>query len=94
MPAKSKPAARRESITIRNLDPAIKKRLRLRAARNSRSMEAEARTILELAVNTPEPPADDNLYDRIRARFGPLGGVELDIPDRKLQQTRPLPDFK
>src|SRR6478672_2327220 len=37
------------SITIRQLDDALKRRLRLRAARNGRSMEDGARTILRTA---------------------------------------------
>src|ERR1700736_116196 len=37
------------SITIRQLDDDLKRRLRLRAARNGRSMEDEARTILRTA---------------------------------------------
>src|SRR5580704_4589657 len=38
------------SITIRRLDDNLKKRLRLRAARNGRSMEDEVRTILHGAA--------------------------------------------
>jgi phosphopantothenoylcysteine decarboxylase/phosphopantothenate--cysteine ligase len=38
------------SITIRQLDEGLKRRLRLRAARNGRSMEDEARTILRAAA--------------------------------------------
>jgi phosphopantothenoylcysteine decarboxylase / phosphopantothenate---cysteine ligase len=38
------------SITIRQLDDDLKRRLRLRAARNGRSMEDEARTILRSAA--------------------------------------------
>ena len=38
------------SITIRNLDPAIKERLRVRAAEHGHSMEAEARRILQTAL--------------------------------------------
>jgi len=38
------------SITIRQLDDGVKKRLRLRAARNGRSMEDEVRTILRGAA--------------------------------------------
>ena len=38
-------------ITIRNLDPEIKRGLRVRAAMNGRSMEAEARAILTAIVN-------------------------------------------
>jgi phosphopantothenoylcysteine decarboxylase / phosphopantothenate---cysteine ligase len=39
------------SITIRQLDEALKRRLRLRAAQNGRSMEDEARTILRDAAD-------------------------------------------
>ena len=39
------------SITIRKLDPAVKERLRVRAARHGRSMEAEARRILQSALS-------------------------------------------
>jgi len=38
------------SITIRQLDEQLKKDLRLRAARNGRSMEDEVRTILRAAT--------------------------------------------
>ena len=38
------------SITIRNLDPALKERLRVRAAQHGQSMEAEARVILQTAL--------------------------------------------
>jgi phosphopantothenoylcysteine decarboxylase/phosphopantothenate--cysteine ligase len=39
------------SITIRQLDEALKKKLRLRAARNSRSMEDEVRNVLREAAD-------------------------------------------
>ena len=48
------------SITIRNLDDAVKTRLRVRAAGNRRSMEEEVRLILREAVGrevTPSPAA-------------------------------------
>ena len=69
------------SITIRQLPEATKRKLRLRAAQNGRSMEQEAREILqsELAKN-PEPPKD--IVTAIRRRFAPLGGVDLKIPRR------------
>jgi plasmid stability protein len=38
------------SITIRNLDPAVKERLRVRAAQQGHSMEAEARDIISSVV--------------------------------------------
>ena len=38
------------SLTVRQLDDQLKKRLRLRAARNGRSVEDEVRTILRSAA--------------------------------------------
>jgi len=70
------------SITIRQLDHSTKERLRLRAARHGRSMEAEAREILKQALATGDSPAAD-LAEAIRRRFAPLGGVELDLPPRE-----------
>jgi phosphopantothenoylcysteine decarboxylase/phosphopantothenate--cysteine ligase len=47
------------SITIRGLDDNLKQRLRLRAVRNGRSMEDEARTILRgVAAGGDESPAE------------------------------------
>jgi len=78
-------------LTIRNLDPAIKERLRVRAAQHGRSMEAEARAIFQTALDAPRRSAERNLYERIRARFGPIGGVDLELPPR--QPTRDPPRF-
>jgi phosphopantothenoylcysteine decarboxylase/phosphopantothenate--cysteine ligase len=44
------------SITIRRLDDALKRKLRLRAARNGRSMEEELRHLLSRSVDDPAPP--------------------------------------
>jgi plasmid stability protein len=38
------------TITVRNLDEEVQRRLKRRAAANNRSMEAEARAILSAAV--------------------------------------------
>jgi phosphopantothenoylcysteine decarboxylase/phosphopantothenate--cysteine ligase len=46
------------SITIRQLDESLKKQLRLRAARNGRSMEDEVRTLLREAASGDPAPAD------------------------------------
>ena len=71
------------SITIRNLDPAVKERLRIRAAQHGHSMEAEARSILQSMLREPERLPARNLYERIRARFEPLGGADdLELPPR------------
>jgi antitoxin FitA len=74
------------SITIRNLDDELKKRLRLRAAERGRSMEEEARDILRETLSKqstgPEQTGLD-LFNEIRALFEPLGGMELEIPPRE-----------
>lgn len=71
------------NLTIRNLDPAVKERLRVRAAIRGHSMEAEARRILQAALRETDRLPERNLYERIRARFDPLGGVDLDLPPRE-----------
>jgi len=76
------------SIVIRNLDDGLKSKLRLRAAQHGRSMEEEARHILRsaLSANLPRP---ENLFDAIRRRIAPLGGVDLDIPPRGASREPP-----
>jgi plasmid stability protein len=71
------------TLTIRNLEPTLKERLRVRAAEHGHSMEAEARRILQTAlVESPRPPAQ-NLYERIHVRFAALGGVDLELPPHR-----------
>ena len=69
------------SITVCNLEDSLKRRLRIRAAENGRSMEQEARAILRSALDQETSKGKD-LASAIRARFEPLGGVELEIPPR------------
>jgi plasmid stability protein len=78
------------SITIRNLDESLKRKLRVRAAHSNRSMEDEARDILRTAL-AQEPVPAGNLMDAIRQRIEPLGGVELSLPPRG--PMREPPDF-
>jgi plasmid stability protein len=78
------------AVTIRGLAPELKMRLRVRAAHNARSMEAEARAILEAALSAPEEDPTD-LAAFARALFAPLGGVELEPPPR--EPVRDPPDF-
>jgi plasmid stability protein len=75
------------SLTIRNLEDDLKRRLRLRAAAHGRSMEEEVREILRWVVAEPPPP--HNLADAIRARVAPLGGVDLELPAREAIPTPP-----
>ena len=68
------------SITIRNLDEDLMRRLRVRAAEHGKSMEEEARDIPRQVVGQPSAPKD--LGQSIHQRFAALGGVDLLLPAR------------
>ena len=70
------------TLTIRNVDPEVQKRLRVRAAQNGRSTEAELRQIIQGAVQYRRRTEEGNLAEAIRRIFAPLGGVELEPPPR------------
>ena len=69
------------SITVRNLDDEVKRKLRIRAAEHGCSMEAEAREILTQAVDDSAAP-QEGLGTRIHERFKAIGGVDLELPER------------
>jgi len=71
-------------MTIRNLDDAAYARLKAQAKRNHRSLEAEARAILENAATVDL----DELRERIRARRERMaayytGDVTADIREER-----------
>jgi plasmid stability protein len=70
-------AIRRQSttLTVRNIEPALRDRRRVRAARHDHSIEALA--ILRDTLGR-EQADEPNLGEAIRRRFAPFGGVELD----------------
>lgn len=68
------------ALSIRDLDDAVKERLRIRAAQHGRSMESEIRAILAEAVDVPKQTA--GLFTALLDRVAGLGGVDLDLPDR------------
>lgn len=69
------------TLTVRNLDDGLKARLRVRAAENGRSMEAEARAILRSTL-VGEIDAHGRLGSRIHERFAGLRADKLDLPPR------------
>lgn len=79
------------AISVRDLDEDVAARLKVRAARHGRSMEAEVRAILtESLTGEDDRP---NLGEAIRERFAQLGGVELDIPARRdMPRAADLPE--
>jgi len=73
------------NLLIRNLDNSTKAALRTRAATNGRSMEEEARRILDVELRRNQLPRQ-GLGTRLRRTFlesGALGSLE--IPPRKDQ---------
>ena len=76
------------SITVRNIDDDLKRRLRVRAAENGRSMEQEVRNILKAALEDG-PAQGRNLGTELHGMFKPFGGVDLEIPPREPMRELP-----
>lgn len=72
------------SITIRRLDPRLKRSLKKRAAAHGRSMEAEAREILSEALSAaPAQAQADHWFARLRSRLDGIGYIDgIEIPPR------------
>lgn len=68
------------TLVIRDLDDNLKARLRVQAAENGRSMEAEVRAILAATLSGRRPPR--RLGTHIRDQFADVRGAELEIPVR------------
>ncbi|MCA0178264.1 MAG: toxin-antitoxin system antitoxin subunit [Actinobacteria bacterium] len=73
------------TLTIRQLDERTHARLRGRAAKHGRSVEAEVRAILDAAVNLPER----NLLLSLHAAMAQAGGIDLEAPTRS-DHPRPV----
>lgn len=73
------------TLTVRDLDDELKAQLRVRAAHNGRSMEAEVRQILRDALAAGPPPArlGSHLHDLFRGI-----DLELELPSRA-ERARP-----
>ena len=80
------------TLTIRGLDEAVKKRLRLRAAAHGRSMEAEARELLKTGLSARDGGGRE-LLASIRAIVEPLGGIDLPAYPRGTGRRREAPAF-
>lgn len=72
------------TLTIRNLSDHVRDRLRVRAAENGRSMEAEARMILEESLVEPGK-VDLSWVEAFIELRNEFGGIELDIPPREVE---------
>ncbi len=72
------------SITIPDPDDELSIALRARANKRGTTIGDEARRILLEALQAPE-----DLGAAIRERFAPLGGVDLEVPQRESIEEPP-----
>jgi plasmid stability protein len=77
------------TLLIRDLKDSVKESIRIRAAQHGRSMEAEARAMLEAQASKGEP--EEHLYHRVRRLVKKYGPIEIDVPSR--DRTDNPPDF-
>jgi plasmid stability protein len=80
------------TLVIRNVEPKLHTRLKLRAAARGHSMEEEARQLLRQGLTAEPAPPSQTFGSAVRALFEPLGGVELPS-DLRPRGGRPPPDF-
>jgi antitoxin FitA len=73
-------------LLVRNIEEAVKARLKRRAARRGHSMEQEIREILRHAVN--EESAGEGLGTFIARRFAGKG-FHVEVPQWHGEQARP-----
>lgn len=66
------------NLTIRQLSEVTHARLRGRASKHGRSVEAEVRAILDAVVGLPE----ENILLTLHAAFSGVGGIDLQVPER------------
>ncbi|WCF29638.1 FitA-like ribbon-helix-helix domain-containing protein [Xylella fastidiosa] len=66
------------NVHVRNLPDAVHRALRVRAAHNGRSTEAEIREILEVAVRPPERVKLGSLLASIAREAGGLTDAEVE----------------
>lgn len=67
------------TLTIRNLDDAVRDVLRERARENGRSTEAEVRLLLEQSVGGSTIPTEHRCAPR--RRFADIEPIEIDHPE-------------
>jgi plasmid stability protein len=79
-------------LVVRNIDEGVKKRLKVRAARNGRSLEGEVRDILSGAVKKPparRPKAKKGFGTRLVEIFAGKVPSDFKIPDIRSEPPRP-----
>ena len=79
------------TLTIRNLPDDVRDRLRIEAAKNGRSMEAEARAVLEAAVEgrrRRSAAERDAVVARVQEALAPFRSADMSIVDELIAERR------
>lgn len=76
------------TLTVRNLDEALVRKLRIRAAQHGRSAEAEHREILRAALEGPQAITHREAIERLRALRQELQGRDFAPSEELLRETR------
>ena len=79
MTAKATPSSK--ALLVRGLSPDVVERLRARAKRNHRSLEAEVRAVLTIAAEREDDARAEaiRMADDMRARLGRMPGDSTDL---------------
>ncbi|MDR1183351.1 MAG: hypothetical protein LBK67_00975 [Coriobacteriales bacterium] len=75
-------------LLVRDVDEQTKRCLAIRAAQNGRSMQAEAKAILETALT----PAPDSWISMFFDRSSSVGGFDLDVLSRSKSRSFSFPE--
>lgn len=81
------------TLTIRDLPDSVREKLRMRAAGNGRSMEAEVRTLLAASVERPSASSDRKAHWEAAVReaqevFAPYRHPKVSIVDELIADRR------
>ena len=85
------------ALTIRNLSDDVHGRLRVRAAKHGRSMEAEARAILEAACKEPIKTSAAEVQEWVDRLYGnkkPKGVADDLIAERRREARREEREYR
>lgn len=80
------------TLTVRDLPDDVRDKLRIRAAENGRSMEAEVRTVLAVAVGSSSPSDRQANWEaaihEAQEAFAPFRNPKLSIVDELIADRR------
>lgn len=78
----------KRDLVIRDVDEALLHALRVRASRNGRTIEEEARMILRASTSQGVGSESPGLARRIQKRFSETGGVAGPTENKRIESPR------